>query len=85
MNSPASPNQSLEQIFAEALDIQIDAVSDELAYNSIPEWDSVAHMALVAAIEDHYSILLETEDVIDMSSVGRAREILAKYGITSHG
>ena len=68
-------------VFAEALNIDPARVSDELAYNSIKEWDSIAHMALVSVLEDRYGIMLETEDVIDMSSVGKARSILAKYDV----
>lgn len=42
---------------------------------------SVAHMGLIAQLEDNYGVLLDTDDIIDMSSVGKAREILAKYGV----
>jgi acyl carrier protein len=73
----------LEDIFSETLGIDQQRVVDGLEYNSIKEWDSVAHMALIAALEEAYDIMLETEDVIDMSSVGRAREILAKYSVTA--
>jgi acyl carrier protein len=73
----------LEDIFSETLGIDRQRVVDSLEYNSIKEWDSVAHMALIAALEEAYDIMLETEDVIDMSSVGRAREILAKYSVTA--
>jgi acyl carrier protein len=73
----------LEDIFSETLGIDKQRVVDSLEYNSIKEWDSVAHMALIAALEESYDIMLETEDVIDMSSVGRAREILAKYSVTA--
>jgi len=73
----------LEDIFSETLGIERARVVDGLEYNSIKEWDSVAHMALIAALEENYDIMLETEDVIDMSSVGRAREILAKYSVTA--
>ncbi len=38
-------------------------------------------MALVAAIDDKFDIMLDTDDVIDMSSFGKAREILTKYGV----
>ncbi len=72
---------ALETVFAAALGLDIKQVNDELAYNSIPEWDSVAHMTLVAQIEEEYDILLDTDDIIDMSSVGKAKQILAKYGI----
>ena len=73
----------LEEIFSETLGIDTARVVDGLEYNSIKEWDSVAHMALIAALEENYDIMLETEDVIDMSSVGRAREILSKYSVTA--
>jgi acyl carrier protein len=68
-------------VFAEALGIDESRVSDNLAYNEIKEWDSVAHMALVAALEDAYGVMMETDDVIDMSTVAKAKEILAKYGV----
>ncbi|MBV8044864.1 acyl carrier protein [Pluralibacter sp.] len=71
----------LEQIFADALGIPIEQVCDALSYQGIPQWDSVAHMGLIAQLEDHYNVLLDTDDIIDMSSVIKAREILTKYGI----
>lgn len=73
--------EKLCQVFAESLAIDIGRITDDLRYASIPEWDSVAHMALIAAIESAFDIMLDTEDVIDMSSVGKACEILAKYGV----
>jgi acyl carrier protein len=73
--------QKLKSIFSEVLGIDEESVTDELTYNSIPEWDSVAHMALVAEIDDQFDIMLDTEDVIDMSSFAKAKEILKKYGI----
>jgi hypothetical protein len=33
-------------------------------------------------MEDNYGVLLDTDDIIDMSSVAKAREILAKYGVS---
>jgi acyl carrier protein len=40
-------------------------------------------MALVAALEEAFDIMLDTDDIIGMSSVAVAKEILAKYGITA--
>lgn len=74
-------DDKFRNVFASALGISVDAVTDELQYNTIPEWDSIAHMQLVAALDNEYDIMLDTEDVIDMSSVAKAREILAKYGV----
>ncbi len=52
-----------------------------LTYQSIPEWDSVGHMSLIAAIEDSFDIMMETDDIIDLSSYEKGKEILAKYDI----
>lgn len=49
-----------------------------LEYQSIPEWDSVGHMSLVAAIEDKFNIMMDTDDIIDFSSFEKGMEILAK-------
>jgi acyl carrier protein len=69
------------QCFAASLNIAPDAVVDTLTYQSISAWDSVAHMALVAALEGDFNIMLDTDDIIGMSSVGVAKEILRKYGV----
>jgi acyl carrier protein len=75
---------SIEQLrtaFAESLDIELIQVLDSLSYNSIPQWDSTAHMILIAELENSFNVMLDTDDIIDMSSVAKAKEILAKYNI----
>ena len=71
---------TVEQVFVSSLGVSADIVKDDLEYGTIREWDSVAHMGLVSALEQEYGVMLETDDVIDMSSVGKAKEILRKYG-----
>ncbi len=41
----------------------------------------MAHMALITAIEREFDVMLETNDVIEMSSVAKAKEILGRHGI----
>lgn len=69
----------LKSIFAASLGIKEEIVIDTLGYATIPQWDSVAHMVLVAAIEEGFDIMIDTEDVIDMSSFEKAKQIVAKY------
>lgn len=72
-------NQRIQQVFSSSLNIALESATDELEYNSIPEWDSTAHMILIAALEDEFKIMLDTDDIIDMSSIAMAKSILAKY------
>jgi acyl carrier protein len=67
--------------FSNALNISIENIKDTLAYQSIPEWDSITHMILISQLEEDFDVSIDTEDVIDMSSVAKAQEILIKLGI----
>jgi acyl carrier protein len=72
----------LHQCFSRALGIPPERVSDDLAYNTIKEWDSVGHMALVVELETEFGVMFDTDDILGMSSVGKAREILTRLGAT---
>lgn len=76
-----SNNDKLIQSFAETLQIEPARVTDDLSYNAIAEWDSVGHMALIAALEETFGVMLDTDDIIDLSSVSQAKSILAKYDV----
>jgi acyl carrier protein len=73
--------QKLRRVFASALKMSEEAVNETLQYASTPGWDSVAHMALVASLDSTFDIMLDTDDVLDLSSYSKAREILQKYGV----
>lgn len=76
-----SNQQKLIDAFCEALGINAKSVTEELSYNTIPEWDSTAHMILIAELENQFDVMLDTDDIIDLSSVAVAKTILAKYDI----
>ncbi len=65
--------------FASVLELGPDVDRSKLIYNEYPGWDSVGHMALVAALETEFDCMLEMDDILDMSSFARALEIMAKY------
>ena len=65
------------QAFAEAFEISPNETKG-LKYQDIKAWDSVGHMGLVANIEDAFDIMMETEDIIDLSSYEKGKEILEK-------
>jgi acyl carrier protein len=47
-----------------------------IAYGHTEEWDSVAHMQMVVAIENAFGIMIDTDDVIAMSDYHEIRRIL---------
>ncbi|MEC0129068.1 phosphopantetheine-binding protein [Paenibacillus pabuli] len=71
----------LRQAFIDALGLTEDTDFATVKYSEIDEWDSIAHMALVAQLDDTFDIMLDTEDIIEISSLDKAVEVLSKYGV----
>ena len=66
--------------FVEAFEVdETEVVS--LKYESIPAWDSVGHMVLIAALEEGFDIMLDMEDIIDFSDFEKGKELLNKYDV----
>ncbi len=78
-----SSDDKIVAVFAKVLGLPEDEIVDELRYSSIPQWDSIAHMSVIADLEDAYDIMIDMDDVVDMNTVGKAREIIAKYTQTA--
>ena len=68
--------------FIETFEISEDQLTG-LKYQNIIAWDSVGHMSLIAALEDAFDIMMDTDDIIDLSSYEKGKEILSKaeYGV----
>jgi len=53
-----------------------------LKYQGVELWDSVGHMTLIANLEEAFDIMMETDDIIDLSSYEKGMKILKeKYDI----
>jgi acyl carrier protein len=56
-------------------------LNDKFVYQSVPAWDSVGHMGMIASIEDTFNIMMDTDDIINFSSYTIGFDILSKYNI----
>lgn len=66
--------------FTETFEINAEQ-AEKLEYQSIDQWDSIGHMTLIAAIEDAFEIMMDTDDIIDFNSFEKGKEILKKYDV----
>jgi acyl carrier protein len=73
--------EKLKDAFRSGLSLETGVDVTGLKYRDFAGWDSVAHMTLIAAIESAFDIMIDTDDVIDMSSWAKAVEIVRKYGV----
>ena len=64
---------TLEEVIADALGIPAASVTDELGYGTIPEWDSLRHVELMLALEEHWGVRIDADLVLDLTSVEAIR------------
>jgi len=69
------------QAFIDAFSVDAEAVKT-LKFQQIPAWDSVGHMGLIAQLEEQFGIMMEPDDIVDLSSYDKGKEILvSKYNV----
>ena len=72
--------EKYKAVFRESFGID-DSKIHGLNYQDIPEWDSVGHMGLMTSLEEAFNIEMEIDDIIDLSSFEKGKEILSKYSV----
>ena len=73
--------EKLQAAFGEALPLPPGVNYDAIEYGKTDGWDSVAHMSLIAHIEGAFDLMLETDEVVGLSSFLKAKELVSKYGV----
>jgi acyl carrier protein len=66
----------LRSLFAEVLEVDIARLSEDSSPENLREWDSLAAMELVSAIEEKFKIRLSTKEIMKMTTIGLARKTL---------
>ena len=61
--------ESITQLIAKVLNVSVNVVDDELAVGDIPEWDSLAHMRIIAALESDLGVVLDIEQTLEIEDV----------------
>ena len=72
--------EKYNNVFCENLNVTANQLAT-LKYQGVELWDSVGHMTLVAALEDAFNIMMDTDDIIVLSSYEKGKEILKKYDV----
>jgi len=71
----------LIELFADELMVDPASLNDETNPDNTEEWDSLAAMRLVAAIEETFEVTLSTAEIMKMRSIGIVRKVLTEKGV----
>jgi acyl carrier protein len=69
------------KVFSEVLGVAPDRITDVTSPDNTPQWDSMAAMNLVVAIEDEFDVRLSTAEIISMRNVAIVKKVLTAKGI----
>lgn len=70
-------------LFSETLAIDPARVQEFSSPDTIREWDSLATMKLIVAVEETFSVKLSTREILSMRTIEAIRSVLRKKGVES--
>jgi|WetSurMetagenome_2_1015567.scaffolds.fasta_scaffold123629_2 acyl carrier protein len=74
-----SSDKKVVDIFCEEIGIDVHSANDAMAYDSLKGWDSLKHLVIVSRLEEEFGLEFEVDDILDMSTLGKIKNIVARY------
>ena len=74
-------DQRLQQIFREAFENDKLTLTDSLSPETMPAWDSLAHVNLMMGCEEEFGVKFTIEETVESTSVGKLKAVLAAKGV----
>lgn len=62
--------QRLQQVMRELFDDDDLEIRDDLTAEEVPEWDSLAHVRLIVAVEKEFGVRFTSAEVGDIDTAG---------------
>jgi acyl carrier protein len=59
---------TLKQVMATLLTVDVGAIDQDASMDTIPTWDSLRHMNLVLALEEEFKVSIPDEDAGNITS-----------------
>lgn len=74
--------EKLNQIFCEVYSVEESALNEDFINTNVDTWDSIHQLSMVAAIEEAYDLMMDAEDILEMTSYENVKKLLtSKYEI----
>ena len=74
--------EKYNEAFVHVFGAQATNLNDNYGKDTVEEWDSVHQLSLMAELEEAFDIMFDPEDIMEMTSYAKGKEIIAKYDVT---
>lgn len=72
---------TVEEVVSRVFGVDPGGLDDGSSPETVEGWDSMGHLNLMAALEHEFGVSIDIDDVMEMVTVKRIREILLQYGV----
>ncbi len=73
--------EKYNKVFADVLGVEEKVLNDSFTFKEVPQWDSVAHLSLIDALEEAFNVMFDSEDILHYGSYENGKKILGRYGV----
>jgi len=70
----------VRNLLAGALQVPAEAVTAELSFGDLPQWDSMGHMEVMMQLEEHFGVEVSADTIAALTSVPAICDYLKENG-----
>ncbi len=72
--------EQVRNLIAGALQVPAEAVTPELSFGDLPQWDSMGHMEVMMQLEERFGVEVSTDTIAALTSVPAICDYLKENG-----
>ena len=73
--------EKYNEAFVHVFGAKVEDLNDNYGKDTVDEWDSVHQLSLTSELEEAFDIMFDPEDIMEMTSYAKGKEILKKYEV----
>ena len=73
--------EKYNKAFVEVFGAKAENLNDNYGKETVEEWDSVHQLSLISELEEAFDIMFDPEDIMEMISYAKGKELLKKYDV----
>ena len=73
--------EKYQNAFVEVFGAKLEELNDNYGKETVGEWDSVHQLSLIAQFEESFDVMFDPEDIMEMTSYAKGKELLKKYEV----
>jgi len=71
----------LASLLADVIGTPLESVRADASQSTLPEWDSVANLGFIAAVEDEFGVSILTAEAMQLHSLADMSALLRRKGV----